>query len=299
MADPYPHRRDVEPARSFELVADVYDRARPSYPPAAAEWLVGSDRSLVLEVGAGTGKLTTPLTALGHAVTTTDRSAVMLRRLARHCPTTPRLVAAAENLPVADRSVDAVVAGQAFHWFDARRALQEAARVLRDDGVLGLVWNRLDERIPWVRRLASILAASVRTAGPSAPTGPGAPGAMDRVVPAVDASERFGPVDTATFRFWQPLNRDSLRDLVRSRSVVALLSDLERERLLRRVDELYDEYGRGADGMLLPYVTHTYRATVRPRPTPPPTSRPTQTAGEPTVLGPDDMDTDALLIDFR
>ena len=100
-------------------------------------------------------------------------------------------------------------------------------------------------------------------------------------------------MESRTFRFWQPLTPQTLRDLVPSRSSVAVMSDLERERVLRKVDELYDEYGRGADGMLLPYVTHaaTGRGCVRRRRRRPP--------GAPARVHPDDVDTDALLIDFR
>ena len=81
---------------------------------------------------------------------------------------------------------------------------------------------------------------------------------------ALLASNLFGFVESATFRFWQPLDRPRLRDLVLSRSNIALLGEIERERVLRKVDELYDAYGRGADGMLLPYVTRCYKAVVRP-----------------------------------
>jgi SAM-dependent methyltransferase len=269
---------DVEHARSFDLVADAYDRGRPTYPREAAQWLAGTERGRVLELGAGTGKLTEQLTALGHAVLATDPSSAMLTRLRERAPRARSTVAAAEALPVPARSVDVVVSAQAFHWFDPARALPEAARVLRPGGHLALVWNQRDERIPWVRRLSALLGA--------------APG-PETALPALEESELFEEVESRTFRFWQPLTPLSLRDLVTSRSSVAVMSDLERERVLRKVDELYDEYGRGADGMLLPYVTHAYRARVRPQVAAPPSP------GRPTRVHPDDVDTDALLIDFR
>ena len=272
------HRPDPAKARSFGRVADAYDRARPSYPREAAQWLAGPIAARVLELGAGTGKLTEMLASLGHIVTATDPSEEMLRHLAARVPQAQVALGAAESIPVASRSVDVVVSAQAFHWFDLDRALPEIARVLRPGGVVALVWNSRDERIPWVKRLGALLGES-----------PGGPG-FEEVTAALDACGLFEEVETSTFRFWQPLTPGSLRDLVTSRSNVAVMSDVERERVLRKVDALYDEYGRGADGMLLPYVTSTFRATVRPQAEPEP---------GPATAGPDEVDTDALLIDFR
>ena len=274
-------RRDVEASRAFGLVSDAYDRGRPSYPREAAEWLVGTDPARVLELGAGTGKLTEQLVGLGHRVLATDPASLMLRALGNRAPGAGRVVGVAEEIPVANRAVDVVVAAQAFHWFAAERALPEIARVLRPGGHLAVVWNSRDERIPWVKRLGRIIGPSDHETDPTT---------------AIDESGMFETVESHTFRFWQPMTCDSLRDLVRSRSNVALMSEVERTRVLGKVDELYDEYGRGADGMLLPYVTRAYRATVLPWavPEPPPVRH-----AAPGPVHPDDVDTDALLIDFR
>src|SRR5262245_46283255 len=114
-----------EQALSFAGVAGAYDRARPSYPPEAAEWLTGSTRASVLELGAGTGKLTDQLLAIGHDVLATDPLDEMLTYLRLRHPACRTTVASAENLPVASRSVDVVVAAQCFHWFDLEKALPE------------------------------------------------------------------------------------------------------------------------------------------------------------------------------
>jgi SAM-dependent methyltransferase len=278
------------PALSFGGVANAYDRARPPYPREAAAWLAGSSPVRVLELGAGTGRLTEQLVALGHQVVATDPSEPMLRLLAGRLPTAGSTLAVAENIPVASRSVDVVVSAQAFHWFDLDLALPEIARVLRPGGEIALVWNLRDERIPWVKRLGALIGTPPQQKDPTN---------------ALIGSRLFGYVETATFRFWQPLNRESLRDLVASRSNIAVLSDLDRDRVLRKVDDLYAEYGRGADGMLLPYVTHCYKAVVRPltpkygpgdkRGDDPRKSRPDGPPG-----GRDDgTDTEALLIDFH
>jgi len=294
----------VDPARSFDLVADAFDRARPGYPDGAVAWLLdgvepAADRVEVVELGAGTGRLTEQLVAGGCEVTAVDRSGAMLSRLARRAPPARRTLGIAEQVPLAGRVADLVVAAQAYHWFDGARALPEAARVLRPGGRFAVVWNRRDERIPWVRRLGELVGAGGRGADPAQ--------AFDA---AVDESGMFETVERSTYRFWQPMSRDLLRDLVRSRPNVAMMSDPERERVLRRVDELYEEYGRGADGMLLPYVTTACRTTVLPWAvplveTPADTTADTTvdiTGRPPAAEAPmvwDDAGDDSLLIDFR
>ncbi|MGH3444153.1 MAG: class I SAM-dependent methyltransferase [Nocardioidaceae bacterium] len=250
---PEPPTPPAPRALSFAAVADAYDRARPGYPAEAVTWLAGEHGTRVVELGAGTGKLTEALLAAGHDVLATDPLEAMLHHLRTRHPDAPVVRASAEAIPVRSRSAEVVVAGQAFHWFDHARALPEIARVLRPDGHVALVWNLRDERIPWVRRLGELIGPDNSTGQDADPT---------RVLVG---SGLFGYVETSTFRFWQPLDSSTLRDLVTSRSNVATMTETERAAVLERVDALYAEYGRGADGMLLPYVTHCYRAAVRPQ----------------------------------
>jgi len=236
-------------ALSFAMVADAYDRARPSYPREAVEWLTGTTPLSVLELGAGTGKLTDQLLAIGHDVLATDPLDEMLQYLRLRHPDCRTAVASAEELPVAPRTVDVVVSAQAFHWFDLGRALPEMARVLKPEGTLALVWNTRDDRIPWVRRLGALIDTPDQSSDPA---------------DALIGSRLFGFVEEQTFRFWQPLRKQDLRDLVLSRSNIAVKTETERARVLRSVDSLYDEYDRGPDGLLLPYVTRCFKAVVRP-----------------------------------
>ena len=282
MSDPQPEPSParlgpVNPALSFGAVADAYDRARPGYPREAAAWLAGSRPATLLELGAGTGKLSDQLVALGHRVVATDPLEEMLKHLSARLPRTLVVRAAAERIPLRGRSVDAVIAAQAFHWFDLDRALPEIARVLRPGGHLALVWNQRDERIPWVKRLGAIIGTQEQQHDPTH---------------ALLGSHLFGFVDATTFRFWQPLDRARLRDLVLSRSNIATMPAIQREGVLRKVDDLYAEYGRGADGMLLPYLTHCYKAVVRP---------PALDSDDPAPphASDDGGDPDALLIDFQ
>ncbi|HET7357185.1 MAG TPA: class I SAM-dependent methyltransferase [Nocardioidaceae bacterium] len=282
----------VRAARSFDQVSDAYARARPSYPREATAWLAEGTTDVVLELAAGTGKLTEQLVALGHQVVASDPSPQMLGQLSRKLPETPALQAPAEDIPLRAASVGLVVAAQAYHWFDIGRALPEIARVLRPGGAFAAVWNLRDERIPWVRRLGALMGTQEQNNDPTAD---------------LDGSGLFEPVRSATFRFWQPLDQQSLRDLVSSRSNVATMQQTQRDQLLRKVDALYEEYGRGADGMLLPYLTKCYRAAVRPdaaggRERDAGVERrahqPAGSQQEPPV-GPDRLETDELLIDFR
>jgi SAM-dependent methyltransferase len=266
-------------ALSFAGVADAYERARPSYPQEATTWLVGSAAARVVELGAGTGKLTSGLLAAGHRVVATDPLEPMLQHLSRVCPGAVPVLARAEQIPVRGRWADVVVSAQAYHWFDLDRALPEIARVLKPGGRIALVWNLRDERIPWVKRLGRLIGTQEQNTDPT----------QDLL-----SSHLFGFVESARFRFWQPLDRDRLRDLVLSRSTIATMAAAEREEVLAQVDELYDGYGRGADGMLLPYVTHCFKAVVRAQADPEDDER-RGPAGPPT----DDDDADTLLIDFQ
>jgi SAM-dependent methyltransferase len=288
-------------ALSFATVAEAYDRARPSYPPEAATWLVGQHRSAVVELGAGTGKLTELLVAAGHDVIATDPLPEMLGHLRTRVPGARAAVATAEHIPVSSHTADVVVCAQSFHWFDHATALPEIARVLRPGGVLALVWNARDEGIPWARKLGALLDEG--GAGRGAGRGENH---TDLAAPLVDSPD-FGPVTQQEFRFWQSLRRDELFDLVRSRSYVALLEETARADLLERVGALYDDYGRGPDGMQLPYLTRCYRAVVHHRAPAPPVPRSfgvvdpdaTQPNGRiPHQAAPPD-DPGTLLIDFK
>ncbi len=240
----------VDPALSFGSVAEAYDRARPGYPREAVEWLVGKRSSTVVELGAGTGKLTDVLLQLGHDVLATDPLEDMLAHLLLRHPDTRVATATAEQIPAATRSVDTVVAAQAFHWFDPATALREIARVLKPEGRVALVWNVRDERVPWVRKLGELVGLSGPEEDPT-----------DTLV----NSGLFGYVEQETFRHWQPLRKAELRDLIATRSNVAVMDPMARERVLSKVDDLFDQYDRGPDGLLLPYITQCYRAVVRPR----------------------------------
>ena len=274
-------------SQAFGAVADAYDRGRPAYPAEAVAWLLDGDAKIVLELGAGTGKLTRSMVDQGHAVFATEKDPAMLAVLAERVPEVSAKVAGAEEIPANDRSVDVVVAAQAFHWFDHERAVPEIARVLRPGGHVAVVWNVFDHRIPWVRKLVEITGEWAATSGGSHE--------------ALCDSELFGDVESTQFASWQDVTRDTLVDLVASRSYIASMPDDQRESKLDEVRALYDDYGRGHDGMQLPYVVHCFRAEVidhRDRATEVATEPGSEPSQEQRFVS-DGTDTDMLLIDFR
>src|SRR3954469_20179657 len=131
---------------SFGSVADIYERARPLYAPEALEWLRGRlPLRRVVDVGAGTGKLSRQLAALGTDVVAVEPDEAMRAVFARVLPEIELLAGSAEELPLPDGSVDAVTAAQAFHWFDLERALPELHRVIRPGGGIAVLWNEWDD----------------------------------------------------------------------------------------------------------------------------------------------------------
>ena len=289
----------TDPALSFGSVAASYDRGRPGYPREAVEWLVGTSPVSVLELGAGTGKLTSTLVELGHDVFATDPDDKMLDILSAKLPDVRATVGTAEQIPAPDGAFDVVVAAQAYHWFDAEKALMEISRVLKPRGVLALVWNARDERIPWVRKLGTLIGNRATAEDP---------------IRAIDDSALFSAVDTADFRHWQNIDRASIQDLVLSRSNLAVLGEEERRAKLAEVLAFYDDYGRGMDGMQLPYEAFCYRSAALPQSVsnalssrPEPEHAPlrhqitsTDTADRlPRIVTREDDDTGMILINFR
>lgn len=148
-------------ARSFDTAAAEYERHRPEYPPAALAWVaerleLGPGKRVV-DVGAGTGKLTRGLLAIGVEVVAVEPGPSMLAELRAAVPEAEAVEGSAESIPLPDASVDAAAAGQAYHWFDPERAIPELHRVIRPGGGIALLWNWWDVRDPLQQRLGELL----------------------------------------------------------------------------------------------------------------------------------------------
>lgn len=240
-------------ARSFGAVAEEYDRARPTYPAEAIHWALGADEPRdVVDLGAGTGKLTQALLRAGHRVTAVEPSegmrSVLVRRFGERVTA---LTASAEATGLPDRSADAVVAGAAFHWFDHARAVREAARILRGGGVLALLGSRFDRSLDWVQSYRSILGEGRL----------GRPGHW----PEPEAfAPLFTDVEDREFPFVHHLDGDGLLDLALSRSSVATLPADEREAVFSQIRDLLDTHPdlRDRDTFELPYRALVRRAVL-------------------------------------
>jgi SAM-dependent methyltransferase len=211
-------------AQGFAAGADTCEKGRPDFPPGAAQWLrddlgLGSDR-IALDLGAGTGKFTPRLIETGATVIAVEPVAAMCARLAAGLPGVRALGGTAEAIPLPDRSVDAVVCAQAFHWFANPAALAEIHRVLRPGGALGLIWNVRDETVPWVEALTDIIAPYEGDA-PSYRTG-----AWRRLFPA----DGFTPLAERHFRNDHVGPAESvIVDRILSISFIAALAPAERD----------------------------------------------------------------------
>ncbi|MFE1663880.1 class I SAM-dependent methyltransferase [Microbacterium sp. P02] len=240
-----------EMSRSFGAAAGVYESGRPDYPTEAVQWLLEPMREpgralRVADVGAGTGKLTRVIAGLGDDVVAIDPDSEMLAALHAAVPGVPTFVGTAERMPLPDASLDAVVLGQAWHWVDAIRGSLEVGRVLRSGGMLGLIWNVRDERLPWVRRMSEIMhgsSAEQMLADGHPPVAP-----------------PFSTLDEQVWGWTRPMSRGALQDMARSRSYVITAAPEEKERIETELDLLFDEIGVvGGSTIELPYVTKAYR----------------------------------------
>ena len=209
---------------AFGSQARAYSTGRPSYPIDAVRWVVPPDARAVLDLAAGTGKLTERLLELGVevvAVEPLDEMRALIPAAASSMPGT------AEEIPLPDASVDAVVVGQAFHWFDPPRALAEIARVLRPGGALGLFWNLDDDSVPWVAALDDLTKTEARRSAMAADP-----------PPPYDDHPLLTRPEQARFEHSEEFDPDRLAAMVASQSRTILLSAEERARVLDEVRAL-------------------------------------------------------------
>lgn len=242
-------------AASFGRGARAYALSRPAYPDAAVTWLLpdgAGPGTHVLDLAAGTGKLTAGLVARGLRVTAVDPSDAMRDELHTALPDVDAVAGLADAIPLPDASVDAVVVGQAWHWFTPETAVPEIARVLRPGGRLGIVWNVHDHTVDWVDELTRI----IHRGDSLAPTHH-----TPRL--AVDEHERFGPTEHTTVPWTDRTTPEGLRALAASRSYLLTLPEAAREVLLAEVDHLAAHHPAlaGKRDLELPYRAECWRAT--------------------------------------
>jgi len=242
-------------AQGFQAGAAAYERGRPDYSPEAVDRLVRelaiTSGTRVLDLAAGTGKLTRMLVRTGASVVAIEPVEAMRAQLVRAVPEVEILHGTAEAIPLPDRSVDSVTVGQAFHWFDGDRALPEIHRVLRPGGGLGLIWQELDPVRPWIGRLTEIIDRA----------GKGHPRFQDGAWRgAFERTALFGPLESADSTTVQRGDRETIIDRVASISYVAKLPSDRRETFLAEVRRLLaGDPDTAGDALIeLPYRVHVF-----------------------------------------
>jgi SAM-dependent methyltransferase len=251
---------------SFGAAAAAYADNRPGYAEDAIRWCLepaGTTRRVV-DLGAGTGILTAALDRLGANVIAIEPDPEMLTELRHRLPGVRSMPGSAEDLPLPDASVAAVLAAQSMHWFDMERAMPEIARVLAPGGVFAGLWNLDDDRVGWVAELAEMTGRKVSNA---------LLGWRNRNV-RINSNELaqvgaglFGLVRTAEFPNGQVRTADSLVATIATHSHLLVLDEAERASLLAQVSDFLHarpETSRGE--FMLPMLTVVMRVTRLERP---------------------------------
>ncbi|MFI5834210.1 class I SAM-dependent methyltransferase [Micromonospora sp. NPDC051300] len=248
---------------SFGAAATAYAEHRPDYAQAAVRWaLEAAPGRRVLDLGAGTGKLTATLGAVGADVTAVEPDPAMLGELRRVLPDARALPGSAEAIPLPDAAVDAALAGNAMHWFDMAVAGPEIARVLAPGGVLAGLWNVLDDRVDWVAGLAEVSG--------SAAVGPRDTPDSWRVetarmhLPGNGAPARFDTPEQAEFPHGQRRTAESLVATLATRAGMLVMPEPERAATLDRIRAFLASRPETAHGeFTLPMLTCVLRVRRR------------------------------------
>uniref|UniRef100_A0AAU2V0E4 Class I SAM-dependent methyltransferase n=1 Tax=Streptomyces sp. NBC_00003 TaxID=2903608 RepID=A0AAU2V0E4_9ACTN len=244
---------------SFGSAAVAYAEHRPDYAQAAVRWALGhAPGPRVLDLGAGTGKLTATLVALGADVVAVEPDPAMLAELRRALPAVRALPGRAEAVPLLDGSVDVVLSGNAMHWFDMAVAGPEIARVLAPGGILAGLWNVMDDRVDWVAGLARVggsaaigrrdVPASWRTE------------TADMHLPEEGGATLFGSPEQAEFPHGQRRTADSLVATFATKAGMLVMPEQERDATLGRIRAYLASRPETAEGeFTLPMLTCALR----------------------------------------
>lgn len=244
-------RNDELATRGFAN-GSLYNSARPSYPLSAVEYLVATlhldHSSRVLDLGAGTGIFSRQLLPFVGKLTAVDPSPSMRESLIAESPGVEVLEGSDVAIPLEDGSVRAVFAAQAFHWFDAPRALVEIHRVLAPGGGLGLIWNERDESVEWVHDLGRAMHWHQEQ-----------PYEVGTDFSDIVSSGPFSDVVRVQFPHSQTLTHEGLYQRVLTTSYISIMEDGPRDELMKEVQRVVEKMN---EPFVLPYVTEVYTATA-------------------------------------
>ncbi|BCB80322.1 class I SAM-dependent methyltransferase [Phytohabitans flavus] len=246
---------DQTQALSFGAAAAEYDQFRPSYPVEAVRWAVGTPPPAdVVDLGAGTGKLTRVLLSAGYQVMPVEPDEGMRAQLAASTEGVAALAGFAESVPLPDAAADSVVAAQAYHWFDRERAHPEIARLLRAGGHFGAIWNHRDDREPWVAELSRITHDIAEHRGQFDP----------EPTVTLELSDAFGPVERKEFTYREPRTPEGLVAMISTRSYFITAAPEKQAEIVAGVRELTATHPdlAGRESFDVPYRVIVFRAQV-------------------------------------
>lgn len=244
---------------SFGAAASAYAEHRPDYAQAAVRWaLEPAAGPRVLDLGAGTGKLTATLVGLGAAVIAVEPDPAMLNELRRALPTVRALSGSAEAIPLPEASVDAVLAGNAMHWFDMDIAGPEIARVLAPNGILAGLWNVFDDRVEWVAGLERVSGNAA--IGPRDTPASWRAETATMHLPKTGGTARFGLPEQTEFPHRQRRTADSLVATLATKAGMLVMPAQEHEATLERIRAFLASRRETARGeFTLPMLTAVLR----------------------------------------
>lgn len=244
---------------SFGAAAAAYAEHRPDYAQAAVRWALElAPGARVLDLGAGTGKLTAALVALGAEVVAVEPDRAMLGELRRALPAVRALLGSAEAIPLPAASVDVVLAGNALHWFDMTVAGPEIARVLAPDGSLAGLWNVLDDRVDWVAGLERVGGSAA--IGPRDTLSRWRAATADLHRPTDGSVAQFGSAEQNEFPHGQSRTADSLVATIATRAGLLVMPARERDATLGRMRAFLASRPETARGeFTLPMLTGVLR----------------------------------------
>lgn len=229
-------------------------RRAGALPAEAVDWMVGTERARVLDLGSGRGSFALTVQDAGHQVFCLDHDPARVAQLPARLGTRLHVAGQVESMPYLSCHFDVVTASQTLHRFAPGLAATEIARVLRPGGHLAAVYQTRDDTVPWVRRLMAIL----QRVDPSAMQGT----TGDASIAQLGESPYFRGLERRDFRTWVPSTRDGLLAMAARRPAVERLPAPERDALLAEVGALYDSSARAPEPLLLPFRTSCWRAEV-------------------------------------
>jgi len=256
-----------DPAReawASDEAAQLYERARPGYAKEAVDFVVRTlaigPGARVLDLAAGTGKLTRQLLYTGADLVAVEPLEGMRRSFSVAVPSVPVLTGRAEDLPLVDAGLEVVVAGQAWHWFDSDRALTEVSRVLVPGGGLALLWNLYDSRVEWVKEYELIRERARR----QQPSYDG-----NQWQKAFEARADWSATNKEVFAHSVEASPEVLVDRMLTSSDILVLPETAKLMVKAEILEVLDRHAetRGRVVIAMPYRTEVFWARYRPEPT--------------------------------